>query len=91
VQVEREDTDFPGWFWCRNIRGREGWVHRSVLASTEERTTSVRSYNALELTVTEGESGVLLERLDGWLRLRLDDGREGWMPESHATFSGLRP
>ena len=87
VQVERGDPEYPGWFWCRAASGREGWVHRSFLAACAGTTTAVRAYSARELTVGEGERGVLLHELDGWVCIRLDTGDEGWIPESHVSLT----
>jgi len=85
VQVERDDLEYPGWFWCRMPSGKEGWVHRSFLAACAGTTTSVRAYSAKELTVTGGEHGKLIQLLDGWAYIRLDTGDEGWIPQSHIS------
>ena len=87
IQVERGDSEYPGWYWCRAASGKEGWVHCSFLAACAGTTTSVRAYSARELTVAEGERGTLLERLDGWVCIRLDTGDEGWIPESHVSLT----
>ena len=87
VQVERGDPEYPGWFWCRAGSGREGWVHRSFLSGCAGTTTSVRAYSARELTVAEGERGVLLDLLDGWAFIRLDTGDEGWIPEGNVGLT----
>lgn len=82
VQVEREDAEFPGWYWCRVESGKEGWVHRSYLAETTPgETVAVRDYSARELTVAGGETGDLVESLDGWILVRLESGEVGWVPE----------
>ena len=57
VQVLREDSEFPHWFWCRAPSGKEGWVHRSFLAEAAATTKSTRPYSARELTVNGDESG----------------------------------
>ena len=89
VQVERGDPEYPGWFWCR-ASGREGWVHRSFLAACHGRTTGVRAYSARELTVAEGDRAELLDRLDGWMFIRLDTEAEGWIPETHVSLHDER-
>ena len=88
VEVERADSEYPGWFWCRAPSGREGWVHRSFLAAGAGTTTSVRAYSARELKVKGGERGTLIEQLDGWVCIRLETGDEGWVPESHVRGRG---
>jgi SH3-like domain-containing protein len=81
LQVGREDPEFPDWFWCRTQTGKEGWVHRSFLNGSAGE--AVADYSAHELTVSGGERGLLLQRLDGWACLRLDGGEQGWIPESN--------
>lgn len=83
IEVGREDPEFRGWYWCRSPRGKQGWVHQSFLSATQGAVTALRDYSALELTLVAGVSAEVLERLDGWLRVRLADGAEGWLPESH--------
>jgi SH3-like domain-containing protein len=86
VQVGRSDPEYPGWFWCRARSGKEGWVHHSFLAASEGTTTSVRAYSARELTVIGGERGALIQLLDGWAHIRLENGDEGWIPDSHVQL-----
>ncbi len=83
VTVGKEDPEYCGWYWCRSQQGKQGWVHHSYLATTQAASTAARDYSARELTVTAGATAELLERVDGWLRVRLDDGIIGWLPESH--------
>ena len=87
IEVQRADSEYPGWFWCRAPSGREGWVHRSFLAGSTGMTTSVRAYSARELNVKGGERGALIEQLDGWVCIRIDTGEEGWVPESHVRLT----
>lgn len=86
VQVGRQDPEYQGWFWCRAPSGKEGWVHRSFLAASVGTTTSVHPYFARELTVVGGERGTLVHLLDGWVYIRLDNGGEGWIPQSHVQL-----
>jgi hypothetical protein len=66
------------------VSGREGWVHGSFLASREGETHSIRSYTGREVTVAAGERARVEDELDGWVWVRLEDGRTGWIPSSHA-------
>ena len=91
VQVEREDPECPGWFWCRAPSGKTGWVHRTFLAACAGTTTSVHAYSARELTVAGGERGTLIRSLDGWACIRLGTGAEGWIPQSHVHVSNPNP
>jgi SH3-like domain-containing protein len=82
VEIEREDPEHPGWFWCRVSSGKEGWVHRSFLGASAGITKSVSAYSAKELTVSGGEQGTVIRSMDGWSFVRLHGGEEGWLPSS---------
>ena len=84
VQVERNDPEFPGWYWCRTSSGQEGWVHQSFLAATEGETVSLQPFSGNEVTVTVGERAFQVCSLDGWSWVKLDDSRQGWIPSAHA-------
>ena len=86
VLVEREDPEFPGWWWCRAADGRAGWVPVDLLASPPAPGTSVRvvaDYSARELTVHAGMSLELLEERAQWILTRAPNGAIGWLPASH--------
>jgi SH3-like domain-containing protein len=34
VEVQKPDSEYPNWHWCRNHAGKVGWVHASFLAAT---------------------------------------------------------
>jgi SH3-like domain-containing protein len=85
VEVQRPDAEFPGWHWCRNRSGKEGWVHRSFLEGEAGMTVGIRAYSARELSVDVGAAGTVLQQLDGWLYVELQDGRQGWLPVSHVA------
>jgi len=82
LDVERQDAEFPEWYWCRNDGGKQGWVHVEYLSARAGSAVGLKSYSARELTVTGGEHGQVIEALGGWVRVELDDGRKGWIPES---------
>lgn len=86
VKVGRQDSEYPGWFWCRAPSEKEGWVHQSFLAANIGTTTSVHPYSARELTAVGGERGTAIHCLDRWVYIRLDSGDEGWIPQSHVLM-----
>jgi len=83
VIVEREDSEFPQWFWCRVKSGKQGWVHRSFLSVDTGVAKGLRAYSANELNVSPGARGTLIHSLDGWAYIHLDRGEKGWLPETH--------
>lgn len=82
VGVQRRDTDFPEWFWCRGPDSKEGWVHFSYLSQTTGQAKALRDYSARELTIAAGDEARLIRTLGGWAYLALDDGRSGWVPNN---------
>ena len=91
VHVERDDPEYPGWFWCRGSSGKAGWVHRSFLEACSGTTTGLRAYSAKELTVAGGERGRAIQQLDGWVYVRLDRGAEGWLPQDNIQLAASGP
>lgn len=86
VEVGRADAEFAGWYWCRDARGRQGWVHRSFLSALQGQAYALQAYTARELTLEAGVEADLLQRLDGWLFVRCSDGTIGWLPESRTQI-----
>lgn len=76
VLVGEPDPENDNWFWCES-GGRVGWVHRSYFAGG----VATADYSAQELSVDEGDSVEVVQRLDGWVWVRAADGRAGWVPE----------
>ena len=81
VQVQRADTEFTEWLWCRGPNEKEGWVHRSFLSQSSGRAVAVSDYSAKELTVAAGEQARVIRVLDGWAFVELDGSEVGWVPE----------
>lgn len=86
VQVQRADTEFTEWLWCRGPDEKEGWVHRSFLSQCSGRAVAISDYSAKELTVAAGEQGRLIRVLDGWAFVELDGNGVGWVPERVVDF-----
>ena len=82
LDVQRQDSEFPEWYWCCNEGGKQGWVHVDYLSARAGSGVGLKDYSARELSVSGGESGRVIESVGGWVRLDLDDGRTGWVPES---------
>jgi len=62
---------------ARAASAEDAWVKDEVRLNL--RTGPSNAYRITE-TITTGDSVRILERGDGWTRIRVDDGREGWVP-----------
>jgi len=86
VLVERDDAEFPGWWWCSARGGRAGWVPAELLRAPFAAGTHTRllsDYTAREITVRVGDALDVLEERSQWTRVRTVDGHVGWLPTSH--------
>jgi SH3-like domain-containing protein len=83
VEVERADNDDTGWFWCRAMDGREGWVPVELLAGRGTRAVMLEDYSAKELPVSPGDEVEVEKTCRGWLLVRNAQGERGWIPQSH--------
>jgi hypothetical protein len=81
-EVQRQDSEFPEWYWCRNDSGKQGWVHIDYLSARAGSAEGLKDYSARELNVTGDERGRVIESVGGWVMLEVDDGRIGWVPDS---------
>ena len=84
VRVGNEDTEFPGWTWCRSSDGREGWVPAELLSSEGPDALVLENYSARELAVQPGEEVTVEASRHAWLLVRNARGERGWIPASHA-------
>ena len=86
VLVERDDAEFPDWWWCSAPDGRAGWVPAELLRAPFSAGTQTRllsDYSAREVTVRAGDLLDVLEQRSQWTRARTVDGLVGWLPNSH--------
>ena len=80
LRCERRQSEWPGWVWCSDTSGREGWVPEGWVKVEGDHCVLQRDYDATELTVEVGEdlAGVFEE--SGWAWVRNAQGAEGWVP-----------
>ena len=83
VKVGGEDSEFPGWKWCKATDGREGWVPIELLSENGLEATVIQDYSARELAVEPGEEVTIEDSRHNWLLVRNANGERGWIPASH--------
>jgi len=85
VAVGREDSEMPGWFWCKDSKGVEMWVPSTHLDIDGDRGVFIQDYNSVELNVRVGDVVQYLGEVLGWAEC-LDIGwRYGWVPMDKLT------
>jgi variant SH3 domain-containing protein len=80
VKVAWEDDGYPGWWWCQAPDRREGWIPGEVLGLEGPEAVVLRDYEATELGVREGEEVTVERERHGWLWVKNQQGRSGWIP-----------
>lgn len=79
------DDEYP-WVWAINAEGKEGWVPETFIQGDEEQGLAKYDYNALEITVEEGETVDILEETNGWYWVTNATGNSGWVPITNITL-----
>lgn len=80
VQLIEKESEWPGWIWCINKNGKEGWVPRSYLKLQDDHAILLQDYDATELSAKVGERFVIKEEESGWFWVSDKEGRKGWIP-----------
>lgn len=81
VNTHHSDDDFPGWIWCTQTGGKQGWVPESWLTSLSDTlAVAKQDYNAVELEVHPGDNFVLHQYESAWYWATRQDGQTGWVP-----------
>ncbi len=87
IQVGQEDTEFPGWVWCTDQRGKSGWMPKHTFEAEGQSGQTVMDYTARELTAHEGQTLIVHKIEFGWAWCTNSDEASGWIPESCLEFS----
>lgn len=75
-------TDFMGWTWCIGGDGRAGWVPDSWCERESDKWRLTRDFNALELTVQQGDRLKLIYSESGFVMAETGSGERGWIPDA---------
>lgn len=75
-------TDFLGWTWCVGEDGRSGWVPDTWCERGSVKWRLTRDFNALELTVQQGDRLRLIYSESGFVMAETASGERGWVPDA---------
>ena len=80
LKVGRRDDEWPGWVFCEDTAGRQGWVPEKYVRISGEKGIAEEGYVAQELSAVEGEI-VRVEKVErGWAWVRSMTDETGWIP-----------
>lgn len=79
LRLIRTDEEWPGWVWVCAGDSNEGWMPARFITETEPHH-ALCDYDAMELTVVDGEALLLGREVDGWIHCATVEGDEGWLP-----------
>jgi len=82
VTVGVSDLEAPEWRWCTTHDGLAGWVPEALLDVDVDGLEGVlrEDYDAIELTVAEGETVNCERVMAGWGWCVDIAGNAGWVP-----------
>lgn len=84
VTLGERDTEWPAFIWTITADGNAGWAPFDWLKPLGDgRAEALRDYSARELDADPGDEIALLHELGGWWWATHDDGRAGWIPDTH--------
>ncbi|TFH57974.1 MAG: hypothetical protein E4G91_09955 [Candidatus Zixiibacteriota bacterium] len=83
LTIEDRETEWSGWIWCTTREGKSGWVPEKYVQRSGSTGVAERDYDAMELSVTEGEQLTIIEEVSSWYWCRTKDGRLGWVPKQN--------
>ena len=55
LQLLKYSKDEPGWVYCRNLEGQEGWVPESSFTEKNDINKTTEIYSSQELQVQKGD------------------------------------
>lgn len=73
------------WIWCINADGKAGWAPEQFIEVDGDQGIAKYDYNAIELTVPEGETVTIVQEVNGWYWVTDSTGDAGWVPITHIT------
>ena len=80
VTVGKEDSEMPGWFWCKDADGVEAWIPRTHIDIEDGRGVFNQDYNSIELDAQPGETVQSLGESLGWVECLNREWKYGWIP-----------
>ena len=81
VVVGREDSEMPGWYWCKDENNVEAWVPASHISIKDGKGIFTQDYNSIELDAKEGEVIQYLGEASGWVECLDGEWKYGWIPK----------
>lgn len=81
----QDDPEWKDWVWCEGQFGNKAWAPKQFLEIEAKRGVFLTEYNALELSVRNGEVLKVHEIVNGFTMAERSDGKIGWVPLKNLT------
>lgn len=78
--IKRNDGRYKEWYWCRSEDGIEAFVPEQLVRVDGKAAIFLADYDSTELTVSEGETLILLNEMGGWIRAQKIERRKRMDP-----------
>ena len=75
-----DDPDWKNWVWCKGKNNVQAWAPKQYLKIRDGKGEFIRRYNALELSVIEGEELIVYDIINGFGMAEKENGAKGWVP-----------
>ncbi|HOP07127.1 MAG TPA: SH3 domain-containing protein [candidate division Zixibacteria bacterium] len=86
LQIGDKKTHYTGWLWVKDADGRTGWLPEEFISRSGATGTALRDCDATELDIFPEDRLIVIETIGGWVRVRTEDGRIGWVPEENVSL-----
>lgn len=80
LQIGNEESEWSGWVWCTNKKGKQRWVPRNYMDIQGNTGIMLQDYEATELNVSTGEELKIEKEESGWVWVSNKEGKQGWVP-----------
>ena len=80
VTVTDRDSEWKGWLWCLNAKGKGGWLPTDIVQHRDEDSMVTEDFSTAELSVNIDEVVILHQYKNGWFWVTNQDSQSGWVP-----------
>ena len=80
LRIVNKESEWSGWVWCTNKKGKQRWVPRNYIDIQGNTGIMLQDYEATELNASIGEALEIEKEESGWVWVSNKEGKKGWIP-----------